>query len=394
MSTRKSMVVLLCALGVASCASTPSVNDARANLSPEELQQTRGKEYEQLSATFDYWAKALEGAESLRVYAPENYREMMSSWKSAHALFVEIRKDPNQIDAKHSVFSSETYAVGFRDRINSVEYNYKAIQGLKKQADELLAPAMTEMAYLNSIEASRYFKHAMNTMNRDYQRLFEHLVVSEVEHASSAQDRFLVNAKALEIRVIDAKYVKPLQEQLAKLASAKYNILAPVSYGYVEQGINELAEFVTQSPRAFTEIDEQVDRIQFQFRRLESVVQEVTKLINVEKSQYEPFVLEAESRMYRISSAAKGNDYRDQSLSAQSNRIAHDVERLRAADNTEALKKENALLKQQIALLQQQQSDGSVPSEKAKAAQNTAAENRAEIEALKKLVSALQEKAE
>ncbi|GAL20373.1 ATPase [Vibrio maritimus] len=138
-----------------------------------------------------------------------------------------------------------------------------------------------------------------------------------------------MNAKALEIRVIDAKYVKPLQEQLATLASARYNILAPVSYGYVEQGINELAEFVTQSPRAFTEIDEQVDRIQFQFRRLESVVQEVTKLINVEKSQYEPFVLEAESRMYLISSAAKGNDYRDQSLSAQSNRIAHDVERLR-----------------------------------------------------------------
>lgn len=128
MSTRKLIVVLLCVLGVASCASTPPVNDARANLSPKELELTRNKEFEQLTATYTYWSKALEGAESLRIYAPENYREMMSSWKSAHDLFIEIRKDPNQIDNKHSVFSSETYAVGFRDRINTVEYNYRAIQ--------------------------------------------------------------------------------------------------------------------------------------------------------------------------------------------------------------------------------------------------------------------------
>lgn len=393
MSTRKLIVVLLCVLGVASCASTPPVNDARANLSPKELELTRNKELEQLTVTYTYWSKALEGAESLRIYAPENYREMMSSWKSAHDLFIEIRKDPNQIDNKHSVFSSETYAVGFRDRINTVEYNYRAIQGLKTQADELLAPAMTEMAYLQKIEASRYFKHAMNTLSRDYQRLFEHLVVSEVDLATSYQERFLNHAKALEIRVIDAKYVKPLEQKLATLASARYNILAPVSYGYVEQGIKELSEFVTQSPRAFVEIDEQVERIDFQFRRLESVVQEVTKLINVEKSQFEPFVLEAESRMHHISSAAKGNDYRDQSLSAQSNRIAHDVERLKAADNTRALKKENALLKQQIALLQQHR-DTVVSSEDAQVAQDVAAQNRAEIETLKKLVSALQEQAE
>ncbi|GMQ46093.1 hypothetical protein [Vibrio sp. 10N] len=394
MSTRKLIVVLLCVLGVASCASTPPVNDARANLSPEELELTRNKEFEQLTATYAHWSKALEGAESLRIYAPENYREMMSSWKSAHDLFIEIRKDPNQIDKKHSVFSSETYAVGFRDRINTVEYNYRAIQGLKKQADELLAPAMVEMAYLNSIEAGRYFKHAMNTLNRDYRRLFEHLVVSEVDLATSYQERFLDHAKALEVRVIDAKYVKPLEQRLATLATARYNVLAPVSFGYVEQGIHELSEFVVQSPRAFTDIDEQVERIDFQFRRLESVVQEVTKLINVEKSQFEPFVLEAESRMYRISSAAKGNDYRDQSLSAQSNRIAHDVERLKAADNTQALKKENALLKQQIVLLKQQREDSVVPLEDAQVAQDVAERNRAEIETLKKLVSALQEQAE
>jgi hypothetical protein len=97
--------------------------------------------------------------------------------------------------------------------------------------------------------------------------------------------------------------------------------------------------------------------------------------------------------MHHISSAAKGNDYRDQSLSAQSNRIAHDVERLKAADNTLALKKENALLKQQIALLQQR-SETVVSSEDAHVAQDVAAQNRAEIETLKKLVSALQEQAE
>jgi uncharacterized phage infection (PIP) family protein YhgE len=388
------MLVMMCVLGVASCSSTQPVNDTRANLSPKELELTRNKEFDRLTATYTHWSKVLKGAESLRVYAPENYREMISSWKSAHELFIEIRKDPNQIDSKHSVFSSETYAVGFRDRINTVEYNYRAIKGLKKQADALLAPAMTEMTYLNEIEAGRYFKHAMNTLSRDYQSLFEHLVVSEAELAASHQERFLENARALEVRVIDAKYVKPLEQRLASLASARYNVLAPVSYDYVEQRVHELSEFVNRAPRSFVDIDEQVERIDFQFRRLESVVQEVTKLVNVEKSQFEPFVLEAESRMYQISSVAKGNDYRDQPLLSQSNRIAHDVERIKAADNTRALKKENALLKQQISLLQKRYNGAAVSPEDAQAAKDAAAQNRAEIETLKKLVRALQEQAE
>ncbi|MCG9662056.1 hypothetical protein VME0621_01504 [Vibrio mediterranei] len=392
MSTRNLAVVLMCVLGVASCASTPTANESHANLTPEEVRQTRSRVFSEISDTYAEWSKKLEGADALRIYAPENYRDMMSSWKSAHDLFIEMRKDPTQVDAKHSVFSSETYAVGFRDRINSVEYNYKAIQGLKKQADVLLAPAMSQMAYLNKIEAGKYFRHAMNNLNRDYQRLFEYLVVSETEHAESYQETFLNNAVALEVRVIDAMYVKPLEQRLADLSRLKYNTLAPVSYGYVEQGTAELAKYVAKSPRSFSGIEHQVDQINFQFRRLEAVVAEVNKLINIEKSQFEPMVLEAESRLHKISSVAKGNDYRDQSLTAQSERIAHDVEQLRKADRSEALQKENQLLKQQIALLQEQNTEGH--SEDTQVALDRAEQNQADIEALKKLVSALQEKSD
>jgi hypothetical protein len=103
-------------------------------------------------------------------------------------------------------------------------------------------------------------------------------------------------------------------------------------------------------------------------------------------------VLEAESRLHKISSVAKGNDYRDQSLTAQSERIAHDVEQLRKADRSEALQKENQLLKQQIALLQEQNTEGH--SEDTQVALDRAEQNQADIEALKKLVSALQEKSD
>ncbi|MGR5488262.1 hypothetical protein, partial [Vibrio alfacsensis] len=85
-------------------------------------------------------------------------------------------------------------------------------------------------------------------------------------------------------------------------------------------------------------------------------------------------------------------DYRDQSLTAQSERIAHDVEQLRKADRSEALQKENQLLKQQIALLQEQNTEGQ--SEDTQVALDRAEQNQADIEALKKLVSALQEKSD
>lgn len=392
MSTRNLAVVLMCVLGVASCASTPPANESHANLTHEEVRQTRSRVFSEVSDTYAEWSKRLEGADALRIYAPENYRDMMSSWKSAHDLFIEMRKDPKQVDAKHSVFSSETYAVAFRDRINSVEYNYKAIQGLKKQADVLLAPAMSQMAYLHKIEAGKYFRHAMNNLDRDYQRLFEYLVVSETDHAESYQDIFINNALELEVRVIDARYVKPLEQRLSDHSRLKYDTLAPVSFGHVEQGTAELAKYVTKSPRDFDEIEHQVEQINFQFRRLEAVVAEVNKLINVEKSQFEPMVLEAESRLHKISSVAKGNDYRDEPLTVQSERIAHDVEQLRKADRSASLEKENQLLKQQIALLKQQSvSSQSVDTQ---LVLDRAEQNQAEIEALKKLVTALQEKSD
>ncbi|MCW8345025.1 hypothetical protein MD535_03145 [Vibrio sp. ZSDZ65] len=394
MSTRKAVVVLMCVLGITSCASTPTAVERDPNLSPEQIQQAQNQVYQDVLKTHSMWASQLEDAESLRIYAPENYRDMMSSWKDAHELFIEMRKDPSQVDVKHSVFSSETYAIAFRDRINSVEYNFTAIQRLKKQADELLEPAMTQMAYLRKIEAAKYFRHATTSVTREYERLFEYLVVSEVDRAESYQAIFLEKSMALEVRVIDAIYVEPLAQKLSSLSKARYNVMAPISFSYVEQGILELRQFVSQSPRDFETIEHDVDSINFQFRRLEAIVSEVTKLSNVEKSNFEPLVLDAESRLHKISIAAKGNDYRDQDLTSQSERIAHDVEMLNKADQSIALRKENALLKQKLALLEMQRGDvQSANDQVVSDAMDKAANNRAEIENLKKLVSALQEQA-
>ncbi|MFA0439302.1 hypothetical protein BCU70_05930 [Vibrio sp. 10N.286.49.C2] len=393
MSTRKAIVVLTCVLGIASCASTPTAVDRDPNLSAEQIQTAQKQEYNEILATHSLWTKRLEDAESLRIYAPENYRDMMSSWKDAHELFIEMRKNPAQVDVKHSVFSSETYAIAFRDRMNTVEYNFTAIQRLKKQADELLAPAMTQMAYLRKLDAAKYFRHANTTVTREYEQLFQYLVVSEVDRAENYQAIFLEKATALEVRVIDAMYVDPLASKLSNLSSARYNILAPISFSYVDQGIIELRKFVSQSPRDFETIERDVDSINFQFRRLEVVVTEVTKLNDVEKSNFEPLVLAAESRLHKISTVAKGNDYRDQDLTTQSERIAHDVEMLNKAEQSSALRKENAQLRQEIALLElQNSSDQGNTEQVVTEVMDKAAYNRLEIENLKKLVSALQEK--
>ncbi|MCJ2377546.1 hypothetical protein LNL84_11950 [Vibrio sp. ZSDZ34] len=389
--------ILILALGLVGCASAPSKTDLQSNLSAEALAEFRSQQYQELAKVHAQWSTSLEGVEFLKIYAPENYREMMSAWKNAHQLFIEVRKDPSQVDSKHSVFSSDTYSIAFMDRINTVEYHFNAIQRLKVRADKILGPAIEEMDYLNSLNARQYYRYAYDSAYKDYERLFEYLVVGEDEQAASSQETFLSKAKALEVRVVLATYAVPLQQEVDVLSKAKYHELAPLSFGRVEGEIAKLVRMIEKDPRSFALFKQQVDSANFELRRLNVVVAAVKKMIDIEKSKFEPIVLQSESQLHAISIAATGNDYRDQSLEQQSERIMADVESLRNADEAKRLTKENTLLKERIALLEQQTeqqaiivSQTSSHSELMRAQMDR---NEEQIQTLERLVSSLKKQA-
>ncbi|CAH0526389.1 hypothetical protein [Vibrio hippocampi] len=385
MLSLKHVILVISTMTLFSCAST-SEPETQPESSVVQKDVVANREYQAITETHQHWSQTLEGAGDLELYAPENYREMMSVWKNAHGHFLDIRKDPSQLNRKHSMFSSETYAVAFRDRINTVEHHYKAILKLKQQADQVLAPAMVEYAYLEQLEASQYFKYAMSSLTEEYQRLFEYLVIAEEDRAKQEQTLWLGRANALEVRVIDTIYVAPLVQRLEQLELEDYHRLAPITYANVTHDIEELGQFVSQKPRAFEEIKHQAARIRFQTRRLEVVAKQVKQLSSVSKGQFEPIVLEMEARLHKISANLKGEDYRDHDFATHSEWIVHDIDRLKQDGRVDTLLTENQRLKQQIALLEQQLAHSKTFSLDASAS----ALNNDEIEALKKLVSSMQ----
>lgn len=382
----KHVILVIGTMTLFACASTTE-SDVKPEHNAGKQEIAIGQEYQVIEQTHQKWSQALEGVGELELYARENYREMMSVWKNAHELFLDIRKDPAQLHRKHSMFSSETYAIAFRDRINTVEYHYNAIHKLKQQADIVLAPAIVEYSYLEQLQAKKYYKYAMNSLTEEYQRLFEYLVINEVETAEQEKTLWLTRAKALEIRVIHTIYVQPLVERLEQLALENYHRLAPTTYANVIHDIEELDQFVSQKPRAFEEIKHKAARISFQTRRLEVVAKQVQQLSNVAKGQFEPIVLQMEARLHKIATSIKAEDYRDHDFATHSEWIVHDIDRLKQDSRVDTLMTENQRLQQKIDLLEQQLANSTAYQ----SGTMGAALNNDEIEALKKLVSSMQE---
>ena len=150
---------------------------------------------------------------------------MMESWQRADNLFKDIQSSPELANQSYSLFSSVTYLDRFYSDIEVVENNHTELVELKKIADNVLEPAMVQLAYLNSIDANAHYRSEFVRLNRFYGNLFAFIARGDLNRAREEQTEFLSRAHSLEVRVIKRIYITPQEEALRQLRREDVRLL-------------------------------------------------------------------------------------------------------------------------------------------------------------------------
>ena len=354
-------MVLLAAL-LAGCASTPD-NDSglSSEVNVESVLQSASKVHR-------HWRNTLVDAEGLKLYAPERYATMMESWQRADNLFKDIQSSPELANQSYSLFSSVTYLDRFYGDIEVVENNHTELVELKKIADRVLEPAMTQLAYLNSIDANAHYRSEFVRLNRFYGNLFAFVARGDLNRAREEQTEFLSRAHSLEVRVIKRIYITPQEEALRQLRREDVRYYAPLSYAKVEEEIKAGKDLIDKQPRAFDAINQVVSAIEFELAHAAHIAEEVKYLRDRNRDEYESYILVMEGKLLGISKALNDSDLRDQPLAEQAKRLSEEAaetrEQYEIASRKQQPNQQQAQLEtlkgliqaqnQQIALLQAQ----------------------------------------
>ncbi|MGF1736078.1 hypothetical protein [Photobacterium satsumensis] len=311
-------MALLAAL-LAGCASTPdNDNGLSTEVNVESVLQSADNIHR-------HWRNTLVDAEGLMLYAPERFAAMMESWQRADNLFKDIQSSPELANQSYSLFSSVTYLDRFYSDIEVVKNNHTELVDLKKIADKVLEPAMTQLAYLNSIDANAHYRSEFVRLNRFYRNLFAFVARGNLNRAREEQTEFLSRAHSLEVRVIKRIYITPQEEALRQLRREDVRYYAPLSYAKVEGEITAGKDLIDNHPRAFDAINQVVSAIEFELAHATHIAEEVKYLRDRNRDEYENYILAIEGKLLSISKALNDSDLRDQSLVEQAQRLSTDA---------------------------------------------------------------------
>ncbi len=334
-------------LGVAGCSSTPdTTTESTTNAAVVE---DSASVFEGTTQTHQEWVAQLVGVESLKIYSPENYRELTSAWKEAGEIYAEMQKDPKLATKDYSMFSSETYAEAYQEQIKIVSTQFTALNDLKQQADVILADAIAQMNYLDVLNAKAIYSSSYNTVSNLYQRLFGYVLENDLDRAQEKQVEFLAKGRELEIKIIKREYITPLQKELKTLRTEGFHRVAPVSFANADSEIKLAANIAQTNPRDRKAIEDAVADAKFEIEHVKQVTHQVRLLAAIEDDKFEESVLEIENKLLAISQAVDGSDFRNLVLREQAEKILDSVELMHRANQTDTLVKDLADLNKQVA---------------------------------------------
>ena len=147
-------VVIL--IGITGCQSTPE--------EPTTV-QTNAQEnnvYEQSTETYNTWLKAITESKKLKFYSSDLYNDLLTSWEASIDIYDDFSTNPEKATEKYSFFSSDTYAEKFEEQLKKVKNNYEKLLKLKETANSTLAESISQLEYLNTINAAKLYSERYN----------------------------------------------------------------------------------------------------------------------------------------------------------------------------------------------------------------------------------------
>lgn len=328
------MGVIVLTTFLTACQSTTAPRQlvSETNMTPQQSQHTL-KVYEASNANYESWLAKMEQSQSLRLYSNERVDDLFDAWSDAVDVYEDFANNPAKAMESYSVFSSGTYAETFDKRLAEVSVLHEGLLRLKSNADTLLAQAMAEMAYLDSIDAKRHFDTRYRRLSADYRELFEYVADNDIDDTQLAQAEFLVDAKALEVAVALKANLDPIKQEIALLKQEGFGHAAPISFTKANAALEQAIVTVTADPRNTLAIDAVVSQVAFEVDHLKHVGQEVKRFRNVDDGEFEPLILALENRLHAIAQVLEQQDLRNVSLYQQAQAIKEKAQMIAASLN-------------------------------------------------------------
>ncbi|PSU48597.1 hypothetical protein C9J12_11120 [Photobacterium frigidiphilum] len=317
--TGKVAVALVLTALLSACGSTPDNGQAVTSAI------NTGDAVKNAQNIYQNWQEKIQSIEHLQLYSPNKYDVVQAHWKKADSIYQSFAGSPETAFKSYSIFSSATYLERFLDEINQAQITLTKLDKLKVKSDRVLAPAIKQMAYLNSLDAARYYRSEYTRLNRFYAKLFNYIDNDDVSDAREEQEEFLERSFSLEIKTVKKIYIAPLETKLRDLRRNDVRYYAPLSYSRVETEITDGNRIIDLTPRNFKAIDKKVIEIQFELDHAAHIALEVKGLRDRSKDDYENFILEIENKLLRISRALDNQDLRNQPIRSQAKLITEGV---------------------------------------------------------------------
>ncbi|WP_028025440.1 hypothetical protein [Enterovibrio calviensis] len=324
-----SALAIALAMSVTACQSTSEPAQIASETNGSSQQSTNTLEiYEKAKSDYAEWLSKMEESQALRLYSADAVDDLFDAWEEAVDVYSDFDADPEKAVESYSMFSSGTYAETFEKRLGEVAALHAELLILKQTADNLLAEAITEMAYLDSINADEVFSSRYKRIAKEYRSLFEYVADNDLDDAQVKQIRFLENAKSLEIAVVLKRNIEPLQKELALLRQEGFKTIAPISYAKANASLDQAEATVSADPRAVDVIEQAVFLVNFEIDHLQHIGLEVKRFKGVSNGKFEPLILALENQIHRISQALDKQDLRDKPIKQQTDLLAGQAETL------------------------------------------------------------------
>ncbi|QUJ66316.1 hypothetical protein KDD30_08960 [Photobacterium sp. GJ3] len=360
--TGLSALMLFSAVFLSACSSTPELKDAEASVISEQ------GDYQRAVSAYRHWQQEIVQAKALSIYSPDQYQTLTASWDNASRIYQEITTAPVMAYKSYSLFSSTTYLEQLHLELAQVEQSFTELKDIQKVADTVLSPAITQMKYLDSLEAKQYYRSEYTRLYRLYESLFKQVENGDMNDAREDQDEFLSRSLSLEVKTIKKIYIAPLEAMMIELRRLDVKEYAPKSYAQIEQRIEAGKALIDRTPRDFDAIQQSTREIRFDLAHAQHISLEVQRLRDLSKDEYESYILAFENKLLRISKALKDEDWRDQPIPEQARLITEHVASAKAAltnhksgdemlaDKEKYIRELNALVMKQQRQISQMQS--------------------------------------
>ncbi|WP_212567537.1 hypothetical protein [Enterovibrio nigricans] len=307
---------------ITACQSTsePRQVASQTNTVSQQSQNTMAL-YDKAKADYVEWFAKMEGSKALRLYDDDAVDDLFDARDDSVDVYEDFSVEPGKISEDYSSFSSGSYGEVFDERLAIVAAQHTSLLALKETADVLLAEAIAEMAYLDSINASTVFPSKYKSINRDYSRLFGYVADNDIDDAQVKQAAFLNKAKSLESDIAMQVNFVPLAKELALLKREGFKSVAPISFTKASATLEQAEAIVRLNPRDRVAIDKAVKNVTFEISHLKHVGQEVKRFRSVDDGKFEPLVLELENRLHSIAQAIGELDLRSKPMVKQAEEL-------------------------------------------------------------------------